>query len=237
MVLGQLKTEDKSNEIKAIPELLEMIEVSGCIVTIDAMGCQRAIAEAILSQQGEYILALKENQKTLYDDVQLFFSHTRAKNFTGVAHQYYETIEKGHGRIETRRYWSTGQIAWLQEHHQWPGLTSIACVESLREIQGNTSCEQRYYISSLKVDAVQFAEAVRRHWAIENCLHWSLDVTFHEDYCRVRKDNAPENFAVIRHIALNLIRHEKSKGSLQGKRKRAGWNNNYLIKVLNAAGF
>ncbi len=237
LVLGQIKTEDKSNEITAIPALLQMIEVAGCTVTIDAMGCQRDIAEKILEKEGDYILALKGNQKTLHEDVKLFFEANQANHFKGTSHDYYETVEKGHGRIETRRYWITDAIDWLKKEHDWPGLQTIACVESVREIRDKTTCERRYYITTLAAQAVTFAEAVRRHWAIENCLHWSLDVTFNEDQCRVRKDQAPENFAVIRHIAINLIKHEKSKGSLKGKRKRAGWNTNYLTSILQAAGF
>lgn len=236
LVLGQLKTKDKSNEITAIPELLGMIDVAGCTVTIDAMGCQRTIAQAILEQGGDYILALKGNQKTLHDDVQFYFETARKKAFRGIEHDEYETIEKGHGRIETRRYWVTKQIGWLDEH-QWPGLKAIGCVESIREMKDKITCEQRYFLASISAEAVRFADAVRRHWSVENCLHWSLDVTFNEDQCRVRKDNAPENFAVIRHIALNLVKHEQSKGSLKGKRKRAGWNNAYLTRVLQAAGF
>ena len=239
LILGQMKTEEKSNEITAIPELLEMIDIGGCTVTIDAMGCQREIAEQIVRQEGEYVLALKGNQKLLHEDVSLFFADAFKKDLRGVAHDHYETIEKGHGRIETRSYWISEQINWLQKEHVWPGLRAIGCVESIREKvkTGEVSKEIRYYITSLSADAICFADAVRRHWSIENNLHWALDVTFNEDQCRVRKDHGAENFAVVRHIALNLIRLEESKGSLRGKRKRAGWNNCYLTRVLSAAGF
>jgi len=239
LILGQMKTEEKSNEITAIPELLKMIDVTGCTITIDAMGCQREIAEQIVEQDGKYVLALKGNQKLLHDDVSLFFTDSFKKGLKGVTHDYYEAIEKGHGRIETRRYWITEQIEWLQKEHVWPGLKSIGCVESIRENvkSKEVSKELRYYIASLTSDAICFADAVRRHWSIENNLHWALDVTFNEDQCRVRKDHGAENFVVIRHIALNLIKLEESKGSLRGKRKRAGWNHRYLAKVLLASGF
>lgn len=239
LILGQLKTEEKSNEITAIPELLGMLDIGGCTVTIDAMGCQREIAEQIVQQEGNYVLALKRNQKMVYEDVALFFEDAFKEGFKGVAHDSYESIEKGHGRIETRRYWISDQIDWLQKEHVWPGLNSIGCVESIRENvkSKKVTKEIRYYLTSLQSEAICFADAVRRHWSIENSLHWSLDVTFNEDQCRVRKDHGAENFAVIRHIAINLVRLEKSKGSLRVKRKRAGWNNTYLAKVLLASGF
>lgn len=237
LVLGQTKTEEKSNEIKAIPELLGMVDVKGCTVTIDAMGCQKKIAEKIIEKGGEYVLALKGNQKQLHEDVKLFFDHAFEKERKGIGHDFYETIEKGHGRIETRRYWIDEEIDWLKKEHNWIGLKAIGCVEGVREINGKVTQEKRYYITSLPGDAEIFGNAVRRHWAIENNLHWSLDVTFNEDQSRVRKDHGAENFAVIRHIAINLIKLEKSKGSLRCKRKRAGWNNRYLASVLEAAGF
>jgi len=239
LILGQLKTEEKSNEIIAIPQLLGMIDVGGCTVTIDAMGCQRSVAEQIINRDGDYVLALKGNQKLMHEDVALFFTGAFEKDFKDTSYDTYETIEKGHGRIETRRYWISDKIDWLQKEHGWPGLKAIGCVESIREKvkSKEVTKEIRYYLTSLQSEAIAFADAVRRHWSIENSLHWSLDVTFNEDQCRVRKDHSAENFAVIRHIAINLVRLEESKGSLRGKRKRAGWSNVYLTKVLAAAVF
>jgi predicted transposase YbfD/YdcC len=195
LILGQLKTEEKSNEIIAIPQLLGMIDIGGCTVTIDAMGCQRSIAEQIINQDGDYVLALKGNQKLMHEDVALFFTDAFKKDFRGVSYDTYETIEKGHGRIETRRYWISNQIDWLQKEHDCPGLKAIGCVESTREKvkSKEVTREIRYYLTSLQSEAIAFADAVRRHWSIENSLHWSLDVTFNEDQCRVRKDHSAEN--------------------------------------------
>jgi predicted transposase YbfD/YdcC len=239
LILGQLKTEDKSNEITAIPELLGMIDVGGSIVTIDAAGCQKNIARQIVEQEGEYVLALKANQRFLYEEVSLYLSDCIKEDFKDIRYDSYETLEKGHGRIEKRKYWITDEIEWLQEKELWEGLRAIGCVESRRKNvkSGEVTTERRYYITTLSQDAVCFADAVRRHWSIENSLHWCLDVTFNEDQCRVRKDHGAENFAIIRRIALNLIKLEKSKGSISGKRKRAGWNNNYLPNILAAADF
>lgn len=239
LILGQIKAEEKSNEITAIPGLLSMLDINGSTVTIDAMGCQREIAEQIVKQGGNYALALKGNQKLLHEDVALFFTGAFKKDFKGIAYDEYETLEKGHGRIERRRYWISDQIDWLQREHNWPGLKAIGCVESIREKvkTREVTKETRYYLTSLQSEAILFADAVRRHWTIENSLHWALDVVFDEDRCRVRKDNGAENFAVIRHIAINLVKLEESKGSLRGKRKRAGWNNSYLTRVLSASGF
>jgi predicted transposase YbfD/YdcC len=238
VVLGQLKTEEKSNEITAIPELLGMLDIEGGIVTIDAMGCQKEIAEKIVDKKADYVLALKENHRILYKEVEEFFEKGREKSFEGVKHDYYETTEKGHGREEIRRYWQTENIEGLDPKKEWKKLCSIGMVESERRIGEKVSFEKRFYLSSLSMEAKEFARAVRMHWGIENQLHWSLDVTFREDDCRVRKGNAAENFAVIRHIALNLLKMEKTtKVGLQAKRNKAGWDNRYLTKILATAGF
>lgn len=233
MVLGQVKTAEKSNEITAIPELLKMLDIETGVVTIDAMGCQKDIAAQITSQKGDYVLSLKGNQGTLHEDVALYLNTAKQNAFKKIAHSYYETLDGDHGRIETRRYWITDQIDWLEEKEKWAGLRSLGMVESEREIDNKVTRETRYYIASIEPDAQRFGECVRAHWNIENNLHWSLDVSFNEDQCRVRKGHAAENFAVIRHIALNLLKQEKTaKVGIANKRKMAGWNNQYLAKVL-----
>lgn len=233
VILGQVKTEDKSNEITAIPELLDILALKGCIVTIDAMGCQKTISAGIIEKEADYVLALKGNQGTLHEDIKLFFEDAKETGFKGIRHDFHETIDGDHGRIETRRYYTISDIEWLEGKADWKGLKSIGMVESEREIGEKVTKEIRYYISSLPGNAKQFGDAVRRHWGIENSLHWVLDVAFREDECRIRKGYAAENFAVLRHIALNLVRQEKSiKRGVKGKRLKAGWDNDYLGKIL-----
>lgn len=233
MVLGQVKVDAKSNEITAIPALLKLLHLDGAIVTIDAMGCQKAIAEQIIEGQGDYVLSLKGNQGQLHEDVELFLESAYAKDFAGTAHDYHETLEKDHGRIEVRRYWITEQIEWLESKAAWAGLCSIGLVESERHIGDKITTERRYFIASIEADAKLFARAVRTHWTIENQLHWSLDMTFREDDCRVRQGHAAQNFATIRHIALNLLKNETtSKRGIQSRRLRAGWDHRYLAKIL-----
>lgn len=242
LVLGQVKVDDKSNEITALPALLSLLDVHGCIVTIDAMGCQKELARQIVDQGGDYVLALKGNQPTLFADVQLFLDDWAAGNLT-VEGQTYRTFDADHGRQETRRYWVTADIAWLVERHglgTWAQLTSIGMVESQRRNGGPgtpVTVERRYYISSLAADgpagAVRFAGAVRGHWGIENQVHWVLDLSFREDECRVRKDHAPQNLATLRHLALNLLRRDqKTKRGVKGKRLKAGWDERYLEELL-----
>jgi predicted transposase YbfD/YdcC len=233
VVLGQVKTEEKSNEITAIPELLKLLELKGCIVTIDAMGCQKEIAERIIDQGGNYVLALKGNQGQLHEDVVQFFEYAQAKDFKGVPHSSHETLDADHGRIEIRRYWTVDRLDWLEDKAQWKGLNLIGMVESERDTGEKVTVERRYYISSLDNQAACFAQAVRGHWGIENSLHWSLDVTFKEDACRIRQGQAAENFAVLRHMALSLLQQEKAtKVGLKAKRFKAALDTQYLTKVL-----
>ncbi len=233
LVLGQIKVEDKSNEITAIPQLLRALKLAGCIVTIDAMGCQTKIASEIVAAQADYVLALNGNQSTLHEEVKNFLEDAQAGGFPKIAHDFLETSERGHGRVETRRYWITADIDWLTPQAQWEKLTTIGMVESIREIQGQVTVERRFYISSMAANAREFARAVRGHWAIENALHWCLDVSFAEDQCRVRTGYAAENLALLRHMALNILKGETTKKrGIKGKQKIAGWNHSYLLKLL-----
>ena len=233
LVLGQVKTDEKSNEITAIPKLLRALEVKGCIVTIDAAGCQKGIATQIRSQGADYVLALKGNQGNLREYVEDYFTTARVNDFHGVPHDYHETIDGGHGRVEIRRHWSIEQFRDFPAKAAWKDFRSIGMVESERHIGSEVTIDCRYYISSLPADAKQFAASVRAHWGVENGLHWCLDVGFREDDCRVRQGYASENFAVVRHIALNLLKKERSfKGGLRAKRLKAGWDQDYLIKIL-----
>lgn len=234
LVLGQRKVNQKSNEITAIPELLAILDLEGAIVSIDAMGCQTAIAQQIVEQQGDYVLALKGNQGNLHEDVVQLFDHARQQHFRGIEHDCYETQEQAHGRVETRRYWVMGQTEYLVGAENWAKLTTIGCVESQRQIGNKSTCERRYYLLSLPLDAARFAATVRGHWGIENQLHWILDVAFREDQSRSTQGYSGENLAVIRHLALNLLTQEKSaKGGIRAKRLKAGWDDHYLLKVLS----
>ena len=238
VVLGQIKTEEKSNEITAIPQLLGMLAIKGAIITIDAMGCQREIAKSIIDKEADYVLSLKGNQGTLQEDVEYFWKTAQTENFKGIIYDYYESTEKDHGRIDVRRYWVSEELVSISTKEAWKGLRSIGMVESERHIGDKVTRETRYYILSLAANAAEFARAARIHWTIENQLHWSLDMTFREDECRIRKDHAPENLAVIRHIVLNMLKSEKTaKVGLKIKRSKAGWDNSYLLKVLATAGF
>ncbi len=233
LVMGQVKTREKSNEITAIPQLLKMLEIEGCIVTIDAMGCQKHIAETIIDKNADYVFSLKGNQSNLHDDVRLFFQIQKENNFKDELFDYYESVDADHGKIEIRKYWTTSDISWLQGKENWKNLETICMVERERQFEDKTERETSYYMGSIENNAENFAKAVRSHWAIENSLHWVLDVSFREDESRIRKGNAPENFAVLRHIALNMIKRETSlKKSIKSRRLRAGWDNDYLLKVL-----
>ncbi len=233
VVLGQCKVDDKSNEITAIPSLLKVLHLAGTIVTIDAMGCQKAIAQQITQGQADYVLSLKGNQGQLHEDVKLYLDAKIDKGQADSGCARHETLDKGHGRIERRRYWITDAIDWLEERTQWPGLRCIGVVESERHIGDQVSIERRYFIASIEADAELFARAVRSHWGIENQLHWSLDVSFREDECRVRQGHAAQNLALVRHLALNLLKNEKTaKVGIKIKRSKAGWDHRYLAKVL-----
>lgn len=236
LVLGQTKVADKSNEITAIPDLLDALTVKGSIVTIDAMGCQKAIANKIVAKEADYVLALKGNQGTLSEDVELFFGEQKARKFKDTAVSRYETLEKSHGRIETRTYTSVDAIDWLKERHHWVGLKSIVMVESIREIiGGKTESETRFYISSLAADAERQGDAIRSHWGVESH-HWVMDMVFRDDECRIRKANAPANFATIKHIASNLMRRAAGKHSMRVKRRLAAWDDAYLASLIAGAG-
>jgi predicted transposase YbfD/YdcC len=227
LVLAQIATDAKSNEITAVPKLLRMLALKGTIVTTDALNCQRTIAEQIVEQQGDYALALKGNQGTLYEDVVLLFKDPELKANSSAPH-----VEGDHGRIETRTATVSEQIEWLQNQHQWPGLKAIGKVVRVRQTAEKTTTETAYYLLSLVLSPERLNEVVRQHWGVENSLHWRLDVVMHEDQDRTRMGHGPENLALLRHMALNAMQKEGSKGSLRGKFKRAGWDDAFLYRLL-----
>ncbi len=239
LVLASVAVDTKSNEIKAIPELLALLDITGCIVTIDAMGTQKAIASQIVAQGGDYVLALKGNQESIHTDVGLFFDHALAHRFEGVPHDRVERTDFGHGRQETRCCTTVNLCdldgRWADVQEVWTGLASLIRIDSTRVIQEHTSTETRYYLSTLTGGAAQALRSVRSHWGVENSLHYVLDVAFNEDACRIRKDHAPVNFALMRQVALNLLRQEKTqKNGIKVKRSKAGWDDAYLFKVLDS---
>ena len=227
MVLGQIATDKKSNEITAVPKLLEMLSLKGTIVTMDALNCQRALAQQIVDQGGDYALALKGNQPTLHNDVTLFLKDPACTGTTTA-----RTVDADHGRIETRTATVSTDIAWLQNQHKWPGLTAIGMVTRIRELTDRCTRETAYYLLSMPLSAERLNEVVRAHWGVENRLHWRLDVIMNEDQQRNRSDNGPNNLAVQRHMALNVMQKDTTKGSLRGRIKRAGWDDNYLKTLL-----
>jgi predicted transposase YbfD/YdcC len=237
LVLGQHKVDEKSNEITAIPLLLAALDLTGCIVTIDAMGCQREIAAQINDQGGDYVLSLKGNQGQLHEDVQEMFAYFKKISFADIEHDYHKTVEKGHGRLEIRECWTFNPHTW-QEHFRtldkWQGLQSVAMIRAQRLVGEKTTIETRFVIASLLPQAKLLLHANRHHWGIENKLHYVLDVAFAEDLCRVRQGYAAENLAVIRHLVLNLLRQDnRSKLGIENKRLRCGWDSHYRSQILN----
>lgn len=234
VVLGQIKTEEKSNEITAIPQLLDLLDIKGSIVTIDAMGCQKKIAEKIRAKGADYVLAVKGNQGHLHQSIKDFFEICHEEKFSNVPHQYHEEIDAGHGRIESRKYWISDSLSSIKDLTvKWDGLVSIGMAESERHVNGKISKEVRFFICSIQANAKIFAQSVRKHWSVENQLHWVLDVSFNEDLSRIRRKNASENMSVLRHLVLNLLREEKSfKKGLKAKRFKAALDTSYTEKVL-----
>jgi predicted transposase YbfD/YdcC len=238
LVLGQTKVADKSNEITAIPELLHLLDISGCIVTIDAIGTQTEIVETIVAGGGDYLLAVKENQGHLFEDIQFLFEVDVAQGMKYAQYQYAKSVNKGHGRIETRECWATDReehLSLVRKRQQWKGLKSIVRMVSQRQMGETIEVQTRYFISSLSADAKTILKAKRSHWKIENQVHWVLDIAFREDESRVRQDHAAENLAVLRHMALNLLKNEKTaRGGIHAKRLQAGWNNDFLLTILKS---
>lgn len=227
LVLGQIATDAKSNEITAVPKLLKMLSLEGSIVTVDALNCQREIARQVIERKADYVMALKGNQGTLHEDVRTFLDDPQTPLPASAS-----TVDGDHGRIETRTSMVSTDISWLQGGHDWPGLAAIGKIVRVREAPGKTSTETAYYLLSTTMSAQRFGEVARSHWAVENRLHWCLDVTMNEDRARNRMDNGPQNLTVLRHMALNLVRKETSKGSLPKKLRRAAWSDDFLAKVL-----
>lgn len=226
LVLGQIAVDDKSNEITVVPKLLKMLSLQGAVVTADALNCQREIAAQVVEQGGDYVLVLKGNQGTLFEDVRLLLDDPLTPVQTA------STVDGDHGRIEERHAALSSDIAWLQESHDWPGLAAVGKVTLSRKTRDKTTVETRYFLLSQAFMPARFASIVRGHWGIENSLHWVLDVTMNEDQLRNRKDNGPQNLAILRHLALNVARLEPSKGSMRGKFKKAGWDDRFLAEML-----
>ena len=244
LVLGQLKVADKSNEITAVPQLLRVLELGGCIVTLDAMGCQKNIAREIKEADADYVLALKGHQETVHQEVKAFLDDAAAQrrelrppgakpSREAAALATLETVDKDHGRLETRRYYQSDQLGWFADRLRWEGLRTVGMVEATREINGQTSVERRYYLSSLPLGVETFARAVRGHWGVENKLHWAMDVSFGEDQSRARAGHAAENLATLRRLALNLLKRERTKKrGIRGKMLNASWDHPYLLRLL-----
>ncbi len=236
LVLGQVKVDEKSNETTAVPELLRALELKGCIVTVDAMGCPKKIARQVVEAGADYALALKGNHEVVHDEVKRCMDELTERqrlapeSVPGLCFE--ETVEKDHGRIETRRFWQSCDVGWFAHRGKWEGLRSLGAVESVRDVGGTVSVERRYYLLSLGPDVRAFAKASRQHWGVKNQLHWCLDVTFKEDSSRARERYAGQNLATLRRLALNALRREPGKRSLRLKVKKAGWDNDYLLKVL-----
>jgi predicted transposase YbfD/YdcC len=234
LVLGQVKVAEKSNEIVAIPKLLDLLAIEGAIVTIDAMGCQRAIARKIVEKKADYVFGLKGNQGSLRDDVELLINEQKTRNFVDSKISRAETTDADNGRIETRTTTVIHDVEWLRKRHDWPALNAVAIVESTRESNGKIERETRYYITSLVMLAHLLGPVIRSHWAIENSLHWVMDMVFRDDECRVRTNHAPANFTTIKHMAYNLLRKPSGKDSFRVRRKVAGWDDDFLASLVTA---
>lgn len=233
LVLGQVRVDEKSNEITAIPVLLDVLDINGCLVTIDALGCQVDIAAKVIEREADYVLACKGNHEYLYADVQRLFRSCDAGTADLPGFDYYKTSEAGHSRREVREIWTTAELGSVRDRERWANLQSAVLVRSERTIAGETSIEHRFYISSAPSDAERLGKAIRQHWGVENQVHWVLDVVFADDDSRLRIDHSAHNMAIIRHIVLNMLRQETSwKTSLRQKRLRAGWDDAYVLKVL-----
>jgi predicted transposase YbfD/YdcC len=243
-VLGQLKVADKRNEITAVPPLLRALELAGGIVTVDAMGCQKQIAKEIIEADADYVLALKGNQETAFDEVKRFLDDAVAQAAAPVAPgrparrpqlEFVETVEKDHGRLEIRRYWLSAELDWFADRPKWEGLRTVGLVESVRQAgDAAPTTERRYYLNSLGPGVARFAAAVRGHWGVENQVHWVLDVQMNEDQSRARTGHAPENLATLRRLALNLLRRDQTQSrGIKGKRLDAAWNHDYLLQLLH----
>lgn len=235
IVLGQRKVDDKSNEITAIPELLDLLSVTGCIVTIDAMGSQKKIAQKIRDKQADYVLSVKDNQANLHQDIEDWFAYADKVSFKDIAHDYHKQVNKGHGRLEIRECWVIADpiaFEYIRHYEGWADLNAIVRVKRERRLADKVQQETAYYISSLEADAQKILQATRHHWSIENSLHWVMDVTFREDDMRIRKGNSSQNMVVLRHIALNILKKDKSKGSLKQKRYKATLDDTFLLKLL-----
>lgn len=236
IVLGQRKASEKSNEITAIPALLQLLDLTGCIVTIDAAGCQKENTTIIVEQNADYLLSVKGNQGHLYDDIEFLFACAEGNEFQGIDSDHVQTVSQGHGRIETRDCWiidDPTQIAFIRNHCKWANLQTIVMIRTIRQLDDKVESSIRYFISSLVADAARFLHIKRTHWAVENDLHWTLDLAFREDDHQLRRGHGPANFSMLRHIAVNLLKQEKTaKCGIKNKRLKAGWNNDYLLKVL-----
>jgi predicted transposase YbfD/YdcC len=234
LVLGQVKVAQKSNEIVAIPKLLDMLAIEGAIVTIDAMGCQREIAQKIVDKKADFVLALKGNQGTLQEDVKLFVEEQQTKGFADTKISRDQTVDGDHGRIETRKTTVIHDVEWLRDRHDWPDLKSVVVVESTRESGDKIEREMRFYITSLVLAANKLGPIVRSHWMVENGLHWVMDMIFRDDECRLRTDNAPANFTTVKHMSHNLLRKASTKDSLRLRRKVAAWDDDFLANLIAA---